>query len=54
MKRDLLKVSGYFFDDEEDANDIEAELFCWLERKGYYFVGMIDKEEDEITLGKED
>lgn len=54
MKRDLLKVSGYFFSDKEDADDIEAELFYWLERKGYYFVGTIDKEENEITLGKKD
>lgn len=54
MKRDLLKVNGSFFSDKEDASDIEAELFYWLERKGYYFVGTIDKEENEITLEKED
>lgn len=45
--RTLLKLNGHIFSDSEDANKIEDKLFDWLQEQGYYFVGTIDKEDDE-------
>lgn len=45
--RTLLKVNGHFFSDTESANEIEDKLFDWLQEQGYYFAGVIDKEDDE-------
>ena len=46
IMRTLLKVNGYIFSDSENANEIEDKLFDWLQEQGYYFTGMIDKEDD--------
>ena len=45
--RELVKINGHIFSDSENANEIEDKLFDWLQEEGYYFVGVIDKEEDE-------
>lgn len=45
--RELLKIDGYIFSDSENANEIEDKLFDWLQEQGYYFTGMIDKEDNK-------
>lgn len=45
--RTLLQLHGYIFSDSESANEIEDKLFDWLQEQGYYFAGIINKEEDD-------
>lgn len=45
--RELLKLNGFIFSDSENANEIEDKLFDWLQEQGYYFAGIINKEEDD-------